>query len=1397
MRTADGPVGDGAEAGAAERASARYTLRLLGTPVVLGADGLPAHGLGPGKPLALLAYLAVYGSVRRDALIELLWGDVTEDRARNAFRQALHRLRTALGESTIPQDRDMVAIAESGQLWVDRDAFLARLDAGLPASAIDLYRGDFLDGFDVGEASFALWADGERARLRARFQTALQHAAAQALEAGDAHQALVFAQRLTRVAPLDEAGALLEANVLVTAGRSREALDSLQRFSARLRDELDLAAGSTVRDTIVRLQRTTAKAASPVSSPRQRLAETRFISRTAELTKLLALVAELAEERGATVLIEGDAGVGKTRLIDEALERAHALGPLLVLRGRELLTGSAVPYAGLVEALRGAVGAPGIAGTSQHLLTEAARILPSLRDAFVLPDPTPVLDAAGRLRFYEGVAAFVESAAFEQPVCVVIDDLHHAPPSSIELLAYLTGRLRTSPVLFVLAYRAGGSGNQLPSRFGIDIGEETRATASVGARAFRLQVPPLSEADAEALAREVMGQRHDDRSATRVAAPAIDVRSVVAVAGGNPLRVIDVTRRALAGESIAPLPAPIRDILWARLQRCAPSQRRVFFAAALLQRSSSIRLLAAAAHLPEAAALDAVTTLVRDGLLTEIGNGYAIAHDVSSSFVTELSGIAGRALLAGWAADALAYDGSATDAELAHLYSLAGRAPEAFQHSRAAAYAAFASGVEAEVHRLLGLALTFAPDEGSRAEIQRLLAVVNAGRPLLPPGEPSDSPDVEARPDAAGSTQSASAADQASKPVDGEIRHPNLRVRGWLAAAAILTAAFAGGYESLRWQANRRAASPTDSLIVAEVGHEHDALVPFVAGATNHHTVEPRGAITRLTSPAWTESLRPPWLNPIPSPDGKRIALQRVVATGTDLYVITADRHDTTLIAAHGGDNVPLGWSPDGVRLLVSRPRTLADGSFDSDLFVYEPGDSARRPPVPIDTSAVRSITEAQWSPVGIDIAWVARSGTDRQQDVFVSHADGSGLRNITANPAEDYHIAWSPDGTLIAFTSDRGGAANLYAYDLSASKLWRLTTESAHDDHATFSPDGRFVAFESTRDGAPGVYVMPALGGTAIRVTPRDRRFSLEAWRGGLPTYIRRIRILGPSSVAVHDTAAWRLFAIDDHGQWVPSTAAHWSVDAASALRLSVKPESASISVRGFAVGPGVARLVASLQGWRADTLVVREGTAAYELIADSFSTTLDTSRWMPLGAPSPATGRSGDGRPVLLPRGGLEWESGVLSRTSIDVQENLSAQAEMYAPFSGRALAASRLRLAFVAPVDPASLDRAAPQLTELASVAWVSESRRVEYTVAPESWSEPVSALGAGDRHLFRIVVERGNRVAFYVDGALRWRSTVALPSGTDAAKAQLWLGGRATSAWGAFANVRVRLESGAPN
>src|SRR4051794_4610724 len=100
----------------------------MGFPAIVGEDGSPLGGLGPGKPLAMIAYLAVRREARREELVDLLWGGVAEANARNAFRQALHRLRSALGEELLPPDRDRVILATSSTLDVDRERLLAALE---------------------------------------------------------------------------------------------------------------------------------------------------------------------------------------------------------------------------------------------------------------------------------------------------------------------------------------------------------------------------------------------------------------------------------------------------------------------------------------------------------------------------------------------------------------------------------------------------------------------------------------------------------------------------------------------------------------------------------------------------------------------------------------------------------------------------------------------------------------------------------------------------------------------------------------------------------------------------------------------------------------------------------------------------------------------------------------------------------------------------------------------------------------------------------------------------------------------------------------------------------------------------------------------------------------------
>src|SRR5687768_3323904 len=98
---------------------ARYRLLVLGPASLTDGEGVLLPGMGPGKPLAMLAYLAINGSAQREELVSLLWPEMPEDRARNAFRQTLHRLRGALDQRVLSTDREIISLAADDGFWCD------------------------------------------------------------------------------------------------------------------------------------------------------------------------------------------------------------------------------------------------------------------------------------------------------------------------------------------------------------------------------------------------------------------------------------------------------------------------------------------------------------------------------------------------------------------------------------------------------------------------------------------------------------------------------------------------------------------------------------------------------------------------------------------------------------------------------------------------------------------------------------------------------------------------------------------------------------------------------------------------------------------------------------------------------------------------------------------------------------------------------------------------------------------------------------------------------------------------------------------------------------------------------------------------------------------------------
>jgi DNA-binding SARP family transcriptional activator len=219
--------------------------RALGTAELKGPEGNDLLSvLARPKLLALLSYLAASagrGFVRRDTLINLFWGEVDLDRARNSLRQSLHHLRRSLGEDVlVGRGDDEVGLAEAG-FWCDVAAFEDALTEGRREEALELYRGDMLEGFFVAEApEFERWLEGRRAELRGNAAAASWELAEAAESAQDTTKAGGWARRALELSPLDEDLLQRVISLLDRVGDRSRAVLEYEAFTRRLQAELDL-----------------------------------------------------------------------------------------------------------------------------------------------------------------------------------------------------------------------------------------------------------------------------------------------------------------------------------------------------------------------------------------------------------------------------------------------------------------------------------------------------------------------------------------------------------------------------------------------------------------------------------------------------------------------------------------------------------------------------------------------------------------------------------------------------------------------------------------------------------------------------------------------------------------------------------------------------------------------------------------------------------------------------------------------------------------------------------------------------------------------------------------------------------------------------------------------------
>jgi DNA-binding SARP family transcriptional activator/tetratricopeptide (TPR) repeat protein len=294
-------------------------------------DGRPLSGLASRKAEALLVYLACDPRTHpREVLADLLWDDRSQKQALANLRVVLSSLRKELGDY-VDITRDTAGVRPEVAIWLDVAQLEATLQQRLSAAsvpeyeaAVALYRGEFLAGFFLQEASrFEEWQVRERERLHRLVLDGLQRLVDQALTCGDYPAGTSLAHRLLELEPLSEMVHRQLMELLARAGQREQALAQYEHCRMMLWAELGLEPAAETVTLMEAIRAGKLEPAPPPAPPPHNLPPqpTPFIGREQEL---LALEEMLTEPDGRLVTILGPGGSGKTRLALAAAERLLA-----------------------------------------------------------------------------------------------------------------------------------------------------------------------------------------------------------------------------------------------------------------------------------------------------------------------------------------------------------------------------------------------------------------------------------------------------------------------------------------------------------------------------------------------------------------------------------------------------------------------------------------------------------------------------------------------------------------------------------------------------------------------------------------------------------------------------------------------------------------------------------------------------------------------------------------------------------------------------------------------------------------------------------------------------------------------------------------------------------------
>ena len=606
------------------RATLFETLRLY-TP-----DG---EAIDPGSPTtrSLLAYLLLNRNrpADRRRLAFTFWPGATESAARRNLRQYLHHIRAAL-EPIDPEnalllaDGSTIQLNPKNEISLDVDTFLyeTRPDATVDEirHALSIYSGDLLE--DIYDD----WCSSERDRLRQVWLGTLDRYSQILQATGKISDTLTIVQKWVNAEPFDETAQRRLMSLYALTGERARAIQTYHSFARSLEQELETEPLPETQALLQSIQNGQAPSETedPEVYPAQRRATTPrvltfpalpFIGRQSEIASLETAYQQAANGSGRLVLVTGEAGIGKTRLLQEYLT-LHPDSSRLQSACYEL--DSMVPFAPVRQALESSPLLDNLAKAQfpPSRANTLISILPELAHQFPYANfPTHQADGATLREALVNLIIHLSETCQNPPLQLILDDLQWADTPTWELLASLTRRVFSAPLLILGLFRVEDLPTERQSLL-----RTIQRSDSIGT----LDLPRLTSNETADLARHLNPKE---------AGNSIFVQRLYQDTEGNPFFIVETVRAMQeTGGMHIPLPATsipnsIQRVIEARLDRLNSDSREALACAASIGRSFTYPLLQEILGDSSENIITFIEEWLQRGLVHEGKQGYDFRHD--------------------------------------------------------------------------------------------------------------------------------------------------------------------------------------------------------------------------------------------------------------------------------------------------------------------------------------------------------------------------------------------------------------------------------------------------------------------------------------------------------------------------------------------------------------------------------------------------------------------------------------------------------------------------------------------------------------------------------------------------------------------------------------------------